>query len=453
VESHYPCLIREVIDSERVKYCLVDIKFGEVLAYWIEYDENQSEHSISVNSIDEYLPPHPTNSSSAFDPLSVYVGNLHPGISREELASHFYAFGEILCVTMLRSKKKGVNAAFIRFASAEDAHKALFLNSSFMRGNAITVLKKLRGSEEIDVEDPDDLNVDPLSIYIGNLDERITSLDLIADLTQYGEVEKVTILRDRESGIPKGSAYVLFKDEISVSRALALNGSILYGKKIRIKRKRKTISSDDGNNNVKVRKKEETLISAGGDEDSFEYDPCSIYVGNMSQETTEEDLRRVFNIAGGITRLSILKSGKSAYIEFDRSTCVERALSMNGCWYKGGVLKVERKKQKIESRNEVKGADNNNDISRDKDVVDDPSILYDPCSIYVGNISAGSHQEDLKEIFKPAGYITGVFIHKSGKSAYIHFEDPSCVEKALSMNGSHLNGVALRVERKKKKED
>ena len=104
----------------------------------------------------------------------------------------FGVLGEILRVTLLRSSNKDIKtvSAFVKFAEQEAASRALFLDGFIMRGSKIKVMKKLLNDER-DVYENNDPEVDPLSVYIGNLDKRITSLDLTEFLHQAGTTTKV----------------------------------------------------------------------------------------------------------------------------------------------------------------------------------------------------------------------------------------------------------------------
>ena len=66
------------------------------------------------------------------------------------------------------------------------------------------------------------------SIFVGNLDAEVTEEELWELFGVYGTVEHVNIIRDRETGLPRGFAFVEMTNEGEAAKAIdAVNGSIL----------------------------------------------------------------------------------------------------------------------------------------------------------------------------------------------------------------------------------
>jgi RNA recognition motif-containing protein len=66
------------------------------------------------------------------------------------------------------------------------------------------------------------------SLFVGNLDSETTQEELRQLFETYGEVVQVHIIRDRDSGLPRGFAFVEMTNRAEAERAIqALNGSIL----------------------------------------------------------------------------------------------------------------------------------------------------------------------------------------------------------------------------------
>lgn len=73
----------------------------------------------------------------------------------------------------------------------------------------------------------------------------------------------------------------------------------------------------------------------------------NIYVGNLSYEVNEDDLRETFETYGQVSSSTIIKdkfSGKSkgfGFVEMSESDSAKRAIdSLNGTDYKGRTIKV-----------------------------------------------------------------------------------------------------------------
>ena len=68
------------------------------------------------------------------------------------------------------------------------------------------------------------------SIYVGNLDSATTEQELRSAFAVYGNVQTVSVVKDRETGLPRGFAFVEMEDDKEAREALlGLNGATLGG--------------------------------------------------------------------------------------------------------------------------------------------------------------------------------------------------------------------------------
>ncbi|MEQ2249262.1 hypothetical protein ILYODFUR_027555 [Ilyodon furcidens] len=89
------------------------------------------------------------------------------------------------------------------------------------------------------------------SVFVGNLAFDIKEFAFRRHFEECGKVEAVRLVRDPKSGLGKGFGYILFENADSVQMALALNGSKLESRFIRVKRslqkeKQKNKTNDKG---------------------------------------------------------------------------------------------------------------------------------------------------------------------------------------------------------------
>jgi len=72
-------------------------------------------------------------------------------------------------------------------------------------------------------------------IYVGNLPFSTTDAELRRLFEQHGTVESVSVIMDRETGRPRGFAFVEMSDASSASAAIStLNGRELDGRALRV---------------------------------------------------------------------------------------------------------------------------------------------------------------------------------------------------------------------------
>ena len=69
------------------------------------------------------------------------------------------------------------------------------------------------------------------NIYVGNLDFRTTEEELRKIFGRYGQVDRAEIVLDRDSGQPRGFAFVEMTNDVEGEKAIAgLNSSLMKGR-------------------------------------------------------------------------------------------------------------------------------------------------------------------------------------------------------------------------------
>ncbi len=94
--------------------------------------------------------------------------------------------------------------------------------------------------------------MDQRKLFVGNLPFKISSEELQDLFEEFGEVEDLVIITDRETGRSKGFGFVTFGNEESAKKALALDGKEVQGRQIRV-------------NIAKEKEKDEGRGGRGGD--------------------------------------------------------------------------------------------------------------------------------------------------------------------------------------------
>ncbi|MGB8698695.1 MAG: RNA-binding protein [Thermosynechococcaceae cyanobacterium] len=74
-----------------------------------------------------------------------------------------------------------------------------------------------------------------MSIYVGNLSYEVTKEDLTSVFTEYGAIQRVQVPTDRETGRPRGFAFVEMTNETEETAAIeALDGAEWMGRTLKV---------------------------------------------------------------------------------------------------------------------------------------------------------------------------------------------------------------------------
>ena len=97
------------------------------------------------------------------------------------------------------------------------------------------------------------------NIFVGNLDFAATGSSVRSMFEQYGTVDRVNLVTDRDTGRPRGFAFVEMSDTAAADRAIAsLNGTNLDGRALNVNEARpKTPGGGGGNGGGYARQRRE----------------------------------------------------------------------------------------------------------------------------------------------------------------------------------------------------
>jgi cold-inducible RNA-binding protein len=85
------------------------------------------------------------------------------------------------------------------------------------------------------------------NIFVGNLSYQTTQEDLLATFSQFGNVDRVSIVTDRDTGQPRGFAFVEMSNAQEAQNAIAqLNGAELNGRALNVNEARPKPSGGGG---------------------------------------------------------------------------------------------------------------------------------------------------------------------------------------------------------------
>ena len=85
------------------------------------------------------------------------------------------------------------------------------------------------------------------NIFVGNLDFGATEESIRSLFESYGAVERINLMTDRDTGRPRGFAFVEMTDSSQADQAIAaLNGTSLGGRMLHIDEARPKVDRGDG---------------------------------------------------------------------------------------------------------------------------------------------------------------------------------------------------------------
>jgi len=86
-----------------------------------------------------------------------------------------------------------------------------------------------------------------MNIYVGNMDFKTTEEELRALFEGYGKVESVKVIRDRDTGQPRGFAFVEMPNNEEGQKAIAaINGKTIGARALNVNEARPRVERGGG---------------------------------------------------------------------------------------------------------------------------------------------------------------------------------------------------------------
>lgn len=271
------------------------------------------------------------------------------------------------------------------------------------------------------------------NVFIKNLETSIDNKALHETFSAFGNVLSCKVAMD-SNGQSRGFGFVQFDNDKSAKIAIEkLDGMLINDKKVYV--------------GYFVRRQESSSPKF-----------TNVYVKNLSESYTDEDLKQLFNTFGVITSAVIMKheNGNSkcfGFVNFQSSDSAATAVEkLNGSTTNDGkVLFVGRAQKKSEREAELKAL-----FEQEKLKTSEKS---QGANLYLKNIDKSFNDEKLKELFSEFGTITSckVMSDARGRSkgfGFVAFSTPEEASKAINeINGKMVGQKPLYVSVAQRKED
>ncbi|MQL95359.1 hypothetical protein Taro_028025 [Colocasia esculenta] len=366
-----------------------------------------------------------------FQSTSLYVGDLEETVNDSQLYEMFSQLGQVVSVRVCRdiTTRRSLGYAYVNYSNPIDAVRALdVLNFTPLNGKPIRIMYSNR--------DPSIRKSGAANIFIKNLDKTIDNKALYDTFSVFGNILSCKIATD-PSGQSKGYGFVQFDQEEAAQNAISkLNGMLLNDKQVFV--------------GPFVRKQErENAVNKA----KFN----NVFVKNLSESTTEEDLKIIFGEFGNITSSVVMREGDGkskcfGFVNFENADDAAQAVEgLNGKKFDDKEWYVGKAQKKSERELELKAKFEQNM----KEAVD----KYQGLNLYLKNLDDSIDDEKLKELFSEYGMITSCKVMKdpngvSRGSGFVAFSTPEEANRALlEMNGKMVANKPLFVALAQRKED
>ncbi|XP_038905827.1 polyadenylate-binding protein 7 [Benincasa hispida] len=280
---------------------------------------------------------------------NVFVKNLSDSINSLGLQELFKKFGNVLSSKVATSddgKSKGYG--FVQFESEDSANAAIESLNGFTIGDKqIYVGKFVRKSDRVLAN----ADVKYTNLYVKNLDPEIGEEHLQEKFSEFGKISSMIVSRD-ENGVSRGFGFINFDNPDDAKRALeTLNGSQLGSKVIYIARAQKKTEREE----VLRRHYEEKCK-----EQVLKYKGSNVYVKNIDDGVTDEELRERFSQFGTITSSKLMRDDKGinkgfGFVCFSNPDEAKRAVNtLQGCMFHGKPLYLAIAQRKEDRQMQLK---------------------------------------------------------------------------------------------------
>lgn len=362
---------------------------------------------------------------------SLYVGDLDVNVTDSQLYDLFNQVGQVVSVRVCRdlTTRRSLGYGYVNYSNPVDASRALdMLNFTPLNGTPIRVMYSHR--------DPSMRKSGSGNIFIKNLDKAIDHKALHDTFSAFGHILSCKVATD-PSGQSKGFGFVQFDNEESALKAIEkLNGMLLNDKQVFVgpflrKQERESVSERAKFNNV--------------------------FVKNLSENTSEEELRTMFEEFGPLTSVVVMRDGDGksrcfGFVNFENTDDAANSVDvLNGKKVDGKEWYVGKAQKKSEREVELK--------SRFEQSVKEAADKYQGANLYVKNLDDSIDDDKLKELFSGFGAITSCKVMRdpngiSRGSGFVAFSTPEEAARALAeMSGRLIANKPLYVALAQRKED
>lgn len=304
--------------------------------------------------------------------------------------------------------------------------------SSSSSSSAITNDELTSTTEEQKEED--------VKIYIGNISYSESKANIRKLFQTYGEVTDVFLPLNRETREGRGFGFVAMKDRAAAEKAVQELNQTTFGER--------TIYV----NMAGEQRQQQQERTSKRSSPSKKY--IKLYVGNISFDSTEEELKELFQSYGTVYDCFLPTWPDTgnlrgfAFISMDPEEAELAITNMDGTEFNGRVISVSKAMARKEKLERMSGGINGSTARKEF------------MKLYVGNISFDSTEDSIRQMFEQYGEVTNVYVpmdydyDRNRGFAFVTMAGAAAADQAIrEADGAELDGRTLKVNLANKSSD
>ena len=337
------------------------------------------------------------------DRTTLWMGELEPWLDEQSIKQIWLGFGENVSVKLIRDKFNGSTAGycFVDFESSIAASNALKnLNGQpIPNTQRVFRLNWASGGENSSSSSTLSKTGPEYSIFVGDLSQEVTDMQLFQLFqSRYPSCKSAKIMIDPVTNISRGYGFVRFSDEIHMQRALTeMQGFYCGSRPMRISTATPknrtaptniptTIATTTPNavNAANVAGNNASAAAVGGYQSAVSgisaglpvnqfTDPnnTTVFVGGLSGQVTEDELKRFFIGFGDIIYVKIPAGKGCGFVQFVQRHSAEQAITqMQGYPIGNSRVRLSWGRSNL--------ANNNNNINNNNNNANNSTAAYKP---------------------------------------------------------------------------
>ncbi|KAJ1947461.1 E3 ubiquitin-protein ligase pub1 [Kickxella alabastrina] len=315
------------------------------------YVPNAQQHSPLNGSVGpmQYGATPASQKSEDLETKSLYVGNLDPRITEPVLAEVFSAVRPVVAVKIIPDKRQvhgGLNYGFVEFGSHQDAEVALQnMNGRSVYEYEIRVNWAFTSNGGQLQEDTST----HCHIFVGDLSAEVNDQVLSKAFENYPSMSDARVMWDMTSGKSRGYGFVTFRDRNDADMAIAqMNGEWLGSRAIRVNWANQKASSKARQDMHQQPHSVAGTLSYEDVRDQTAHYKSTVYVGNLTNYTTQDQLQGLFQGYGYVVEFRMQSDRGFAFVKMDTHENAAMAITqLNGAMINGRPLKCSWGKDRL----------------------------------------------------------------------------------------------------------